>query len=114
LVFRLPAVGEVNAEILFSLRVLNSVWIFVQAVETKGPLCCNGRVESKNKEIRAQKRVSYAKRAFERNGLCIIGLRVLSVSTLGKYVIQTLRSRDWRSCFVFASQFDSRSGGQIL
>jgi hypothetical protein len=44
LVFRLPAVGEVGDEILFRLRVLNSVGILVLAVEIKGPPCCNGCV----------------------------------------------------------------------
>jgi hypothetical protein len=43
-VFHLPRVGEVGGEILFGLRVLNSVWILLPAVEGKGPLCFNGCV----------------------------------------------------------------------
>jgi hypothetical protein len=46
LVFRLPAVGEVGREILFRLRVLNSVSILVPAVEDMGPPSCNGCVGS--------------------------------------------------------------------
>jgi hypothetical protein len=39
LFFHLLAVGEVDDEIIFRLRVLNSVWIPVPAVEAKGSIC---------------------------------------------------------------------------
>jgi hypothetical protein len=45
-VFRLPAAGEVGGEITFKLRVLNTVWILIPAVEGKGPPCCNACVGS--------------------------------------------------------------------
>jgi hypothetical protein len=46
LVFHLPVVGEVGGEILFKLRVLNSVWILVLAIEGMGLPSCNGCVGS--------------------------------------------------------------------
>jgi hypothetical protein len=44
LVFCLPVVGKVGSEIMFRLRVLNTVWILLSAVEAKGLPCCNGAV----------------------------------------------------------------------
>jgi hypothetical protein len=41
-VFRLPAIGEVCGEILFRLRVLNSVWILALAFEIKDRLVATG------------------------------------------------------------------------
>jgi hypothetical protein len=42
----LPAAQEVGGEILFRLRILNSVWILILAVEGKLPPCCNPCVKS--------------------------------------------------------------------